>query len=59
MWSKTYGQTRTKQNLIAACVKALLNLLQTKTQPEHLVKLNIVEGVMRHNENDGKEGESS
>lgn len=45
VWSKTYGQTRTKQNLIDACVKALLSLIQTKTQPEHIEKLNIVEGM--------------
>ncbi len=59
VWSKTYGQTRTKQNLVDACVKALLSLLRTKTQPEHIGKLNIVEGVMRGEEKPSKEGESS
>jgi small subunit ribosomal protein S5 len=59
VWSKTYGQTRTKQNLIAACVKALLTLLQTKTRPEHIQKLNIVEGIIRGDEKKDSEGESS
>ncbi|MGM5484474.1 MAG: 30S ribosomal protein S5, partial [Nanobdellota archaeon] len=43
-WSKTHGQTKTKINLIKACVKALRNLSSMKTLPEHKDSLAIVEG---------------
>ncbi len=44
VWSKTYGQTKTKINLIYACVDALKKLLLTKIQPEAIEQIGIKEG---------------
>ena len=44
VWSKTYGQTKTKINLIKACMKALRQLITIKVRPEVNDKLGIVEG---------------
>ena len=43
-WSRTFGQTVVKTNLIAACIRALLQLTQTKVHPETAKKLGIIEG---------------
>ena len=46
VWSKTKGQTKTKINLINACLKALKMLINTKIQSEHINSLGIVEGAV-------------
>ena len=47
VWSKTYGKTSTKMNLIYACVKALRKLIETKTKLEEASKLGAVEGKIK------------
>lgn len=47
IWSKTFGQTKTKVNLIAACLDALRKLSQVKCQPEHIMQLGIAEGRLK------------
>ncbi len=44
VWSKTFGHTATKTNLIVACVEALNKLTSTKINPEHIQNCGIVEG---------------
>ena len=44
VWSQTFGQTRTKMNLIDACEDALRNLIKTKIKPEYEKTLSIKEG---------------
>lgn len=44
IYSQTYGHTKTKINLIKACVDALLNLSAIKIQPEHIKICGIHEG---------------
>ena len=44
IWSKTVGQTKTKVNLIKACVDALKQLSEVKIQPHHVGTLGIQEG---------------
>jgi len=44
IWSKTYGQTRNKINLIQALEKALKQLMKTKVQSSQIEKFSIVEG---------------
>ncbi|RLE43172.1 30S ribosomal protein S5 [Candidatus Woesearchaeota archaeon] len=44
VWSKTFGQTRTKINLALACFDALKKLIMIKVKPEAVEKLGIVEG---------------
>ena len=44
IWSQTKGQTKTKVNLISACVDALKNLSEMKIQSKHIESLGIVEG---------------
>lgn len=44
VWSKTSGQTKTKINLIKACVNALEKLTEMKIQASHIDSLGIVEG---------------
>jgi small subunit ribosomal protein S5 len=43
-WSKTYGQSRTKMNLIKAAEVALKRLTKTKIQDIHYQRLSISEG---------------
>lgn len=42
--SHTKGQTRTKTNLVRACMLALRQLMLTKVQTDHVKQLGIVEG---------------
>ena len=49
IFSKTLGQTRTKTNLIVACMEALRQLTKIKTTKDDSVKLGLVEGKERHN----------
>ncbi len=44
VWSKTFGQTRVKTNLVVACENALKQLSTTKIQTENQEKLGIHEG---------------
>jgi small subunit ribosomal protein S5 len=44
IWSRTYGQTKTKVNLITACVEALKNLSKMKIQSKHIQSLGVVDG---------------
>jgi len=46
VWSKTSGQTRTKINLISACIDALKQLTSTKIKPSHVAEFGIVEGKL-------------
>ena len=44
IWSETFGQTRTKINLIYACFGALKKLMEVKIQKETQEKLGVIEG---------------
>ena len=46
VWSQSYGQTRTKINLIKAAEIALKNLMKTKLQPHHYERLSVVEKTL-------------
>ena len=50
IWSKTFGKTNTKQNLINACINALQNLITTKTRTEDIERLGIKEGIIKKKE---------
>ncbi len=52
IWSKTYGNSRTKINLIAACVLALKKLSDIKIKPDDIENLGIVEGKIKKKENE-------
>ncbi|MFC1769134.1 30S ribosomal protein S5 [Nanoarchaeota archaeon] len=45
VWSKTEGQTKTKNNLISACYDTLKKLMAVKTHSSHKEPLGIVEGA--------------
>jgi small subunit ribosomal protein S5 len=47
IWSKKYGKTKSKINLIYACLAALNNLMKTKIKTEDVEKLGIVEGAIK------------
>jgi len=49
VWSETYGQSKTKMNIIKAAEKALRSLMQTKVQDIHYERLSIVEGSVGKN----------
>ncbi len=44
VWSKTFGQTKTKINLVKACFNALKESITTKIQHKYIEQLGIVEG---------------
>jgi len=44
VWSKSFGQTRTKFNLLKACFNALRNLNNYRVNPEHINALGITSG---------------
>ena len=44
VWSKTFGQTKVKRNLIRACVKALEQLSEIKIQPDFIKQAGLIEG---------------
>jgi len=44
IWSKTFGQTKSKINLIKACMDALSKLNTTKIRPHHYEQLGIIKG---------------
>ena len=45
VWSKTFGQTRVKTNLVKACVAALKKLMKVKVNQNKYAALGIAEGV--------------
>ncbi len=47
IWSETTGQTRTKINLIAATMKALMSALQTKVKPDEMEFLGVMDGKVK------------
>ncbi len=47
IWSKTFGQTKTKINLINALLDALRRLSQVKCPPENREALGLVEGKLK------------
>ncbi|MBN2422499.1 30S ribosomal protein S5 [Candidatus Woesearchaeota archaeon] len=59
IWSKTFGQTKTKMNLIKACEHALRQLIKTKIQPDHVKKLSIEEGQITPSEQEKTETEET
>jgi small subunit ribosomal protein S5 len=48
VWSKSFGQTRVKSNMILACVDALRKLGQTKTTEDVRKSTGLVEGTTLH-----------
>ena len=52
VWSKTFGQTGTKTNLLRAVMDALCKLSTMKTHPEDVQKLGIVEGKFHNSESE-------
>ncbi len=55
VWSKTKGRTKTKINLIKACMIALKKLSSTKIKPDYYKELGIMEGnIDEKNELRGK-----
>ncbi len=49
-WTQTYGQTKTKFNLLMATEKALKKLMNTKIKEEHYEKLSIAEHPVKKEE---------
>ncbi|MEK6874838.1 MAG: 30S ribosomal protein S5 [Nanoarchaeota archaeon] len=47
VWSKSFGQTRTKVNLIEACINALHKLMKVKLREEYIEQIGICEGPIR------------
>ena len=47
VWSKSFGKTTSKINLIKACMDALEQLLKTKVRPISVERLGIVEGAIK------------
>lgn len=47
VWSRTYGQTKTKTNLLRACLDALKQTMATKIKPEHNEGFGIAEGDIK------------
>jgi len=45
VWSKTFGQTRVKTNLVKACVAALKELMKVKVNQNKYAALGIAEGM--------------
>jgi len=48
IYSKTFGQTKTKINLIFACFEALKNLSKVKVKQEYIKKAGLVEGSIKN-----------
>lgn len=50
IWSKTQGQTKTKMNMIFALLDALKKLSEVKVRAEDYVKLGLIEGKIKEND---------
>ncbi|MBW2966128.1 30S ribosomal protein S5 [Candidatus Woesearchaeota archaeon] len=46
VWSKSFGKTGTKLNLIKACIAAVKQLVEVKIKEDDIKKLGIVEGAL-------------
>ena len=44
VWSKTFGQTRTKRNLVKACIDALKNLAMIKVNQKAIQETGMIDG---------------
>ncbi len=47
IWSKSFGQTKVKTNLVNACVDALKKLIVAKVRPEAIEQIGIIEGPIK------------
>jgi len=54
VWSKTFGVTSTKSNVINACFNALKELINTKVKDKYVKELGIVEGEIKDTEGEKK-----
>lgn len=52
-WSRTFGQSKKKINLIHASEKALKKLMSTKLQPVHYQRLSAIDGPTEEEKNQG------
>lgn len=52
VWSKSFGQTKNKINLITACEKALKQLTKIKTRPHDVEALSMIKGSVKVVENE-------
>jgi len=59
IWSKTFGQTKNKINLINALEAALRNLVRTRIQPDHKSQLSYVIGSVKKDSSDKEFAEES
>jgi len=50
VWSHSVGRTRTKINLLKACINALSNLSSTRAQQKHFKALGMVDGMVEKKE---------
>jgi small subunit ribosomal protein S5 len=55
VWSRTEGQTKSKNNLIVACEKALKKLMATKMNQKVSENLGLVEGAIKKPEEEPSE----
>jgi len=47
IWSKSFGKTTSKINLVKACEAALRQLMITKIRPRSIEKMGIIEGAIK------------
>lgn len=47
VWSRSFGNTSSKLNMIKACIAALKQLISIKIKEEDAQKLGIVEGMLK------------
>jgi len=47
VWSKSLGQTKTKINFVKACIKALMQLSETKIKSDDIENLGIIDGEIK------------
>jgi small subunit ribosomal protein S5 len=59
VYSKTFGQTKVKINLLQACFEALKNLSSMKIKQEHIETLGYKEGPIANGQADGQAEDSS
>jgi len=54
IWSRTSGQTKSKNNLIYACEKALKQLITTKVNEKCIENTGLVEGLIKNEQEDAE-----
>ncbi len=47
IWSKSFGKTTSKINMVNACIEALKKLMSSKIRPEQIEKIGIIEGALK------------